>query len=89
MIILSEISQKEKDKYLMTYNTYMWNLKYGTNEPTYKTGKTHRHGEQIYSCQGGGGGSGMDGEFGVAGCQLLPLEWVGPGALLNSTGKGE
>ena len=35
ILTLSEISQKEKDKYHMTI-TYIWNLKYGTNEPTYK-----------------------------------------------------
>ena len=33
ILILSEVSQ-EKDKY---YITHMWNLKYGTNEPVYKT----------------------------------------------------
>ena len=33
-IILSEVSQKEKDKY---HITYMWNLKYDTNEPIYET----------------------------------------------------
>ena len=30
IIMLSKISQKEKDK-------YMWNLKYDTNEPIYET----------------------------------------------------
>ena len=34
IIILSEVSQKEKGKY---HITYMWNLKYDTNEPVYKT----------------------------------------------------
>ena len=34
MIILSEMSQKEKDKYK---STYRWNLKYDTAEPTYET----------------------------------------------------
>ena len=32
---------------------YMWNLTYGTNEPTYKTEKkTHRHRDQNCVCQG-------------------------------------
>ena len=36
IIMLSEVSQKEKDKYY--YNiTYMWNLKYDTNELIYET----------------------------------------------------
>ena len=36
IIILNEVSQKEKDKYYVIF-TYIWNLKYGTNEPIYKT----------------------------------------------------
>ena len=35
VIILSEISQKEKDKYCDI--TYMWNLKYDPNELIYET----------------------------------------------------
>ena len=37
MIILSELSQNEKDKYHMYDITYMWNLKYDMNELIYKT----------------------------------------------------
>ena len=33
------------------------------------------------------GGSGMDGEFGVGGCKLLNLGWLGNGVLLYSTGN--
>ena len=40
-LILSEVSQKEKDKYI----SYMWNLKYGTDDPIYKTETDHGHGE--------------------------------------------
>ena len=40
----------------------MWNLKYGMNEST-KQKQIHR--EQTCVCQGGGGRSGMDWEFGV------------------------
>ena len=36
IIIISEVSQKGKDKYHMIF-TYMWDLKYDTNEPIYKT----------------------------------------------------
>ena len=32
-LILSEVSQKEKDKY---HITYIWNLIYGTNEPFHR-----------------------------------------------------
>ena len=39
IIILHEVSQKEKDKYYVI--SCMWNLKYETNEFIYKT-DTHR-----------------------------------------------
>jgi len=39
----------------------------------------------IISCQGGGGGSGMDGEFGVGKSKLLYLEWISNEVLLYST----
>ena len=43
--------------------------------------------EQTCGCQGGGGGNGMDWEFGVNRCKLLPLEWISNGILLYSTGN--
>ena len=39
--------------------------------------QTHRHVEQTSGCQGGGGGNGMDWEFGVGRCRLLHLEGIG------------
>ena len=54
------MKQVRKRKTNTTDITYMWNLKYGTNEST-KQKQTHRHGEQTCGCQGGGGlGSEMD-----------------------------
>ena len=38
MIILSEVSQKGRDKYHMI-SCLLWNLKYDTNEPIHKTEK--------------------------------------------------
>ena len=61
---LSEVSQKEKDKYQMI--THMWNLIYRTNELK----QTHRHREQDLWV----GGIGMCWEFGVGRCKLLHLE---------------
>ena len=71
--ILSEVSQKAKEKYPYDI-TYIWNLLYSTNEPFHRK-ETHGLGEQTCVCQGWGG-SEMDGEFGVSRCKLLPLEWV-------------
>ena len=64
--------------------TYMWNLKYGTNEPIYRT-ETASHREQICGCKGRG--SRMDGEFGVSRCKLLRLEWLSNEVPLYSTGN--
>ena len=47
-----KVSQKEKDKYDITY---MWNLKYDTDELMYKQKHTQRHGEQTCGYQGGEG----------------------------------
>ena len=43
-----------------------------TNESFHRK-ENHGHGEQVCGCQGGGGGSGMDWEFGVNRCKLLLL----------------
>ena len=37
--------------------------------------------------KGGGGGSGIDWEFGVSRCKLMPLEWISNEILLCSTGN--
>ena len=72
ILILSEVSQKEKDKYHISgiYITYIWNLIYDTNESFHRK-ETHGLGEQICGCQRGGGGSGMDLESRVNRCKLL------------------
>ena len=49
--------------------------------------QTHRHGEETYDCQGGGGRRGMDWKFGVDRCKLFHLEWISKGVLLYSTGN--
>ena len=64
IIILSEVSQKEKDK--LPYDiTYMWNLKYDTNELIYETET------DLWLPRGRGSGGGMDWEFGISRCKLL------------------
>ena len=39
ILLVSEISQKEKDKYHMV--SHMWNVKCVLNDPTYKTETDH------------------------------------------------
>ena len=43
--------------------------------------QTHGHREKTCGCQGGGG-SGVDREFGVSRCKLLHLEWISNEILL-------
>ena len=66
-------------------SVYM-NLIYSTNEP-FHIKENHGLKEQVYGCQGGGGGSEMDWELGVNRCRLLPLEWISNEILLCSTGN--
>ena len=77
MIILSEVSQTEKDKLISCDITHMWNLKYGTNEPIYKTetdSQTSR--TDWWLPRGEGLGGGMEWEVGVSRCQLFYREWI-------------
>ena len=83
ILILSELSQKEKENYHMT--SHIWNLIYGTNELFHRK-ENHGLREQTCGCQGGGG-SGVDWELGVNRCKLLPLEWISNDILLCSTGN--
>ena len=55
--------------------TYMWNLKYGTNEPIYET-ETESQTQRIdlWLPRGRRVRGGMDGEFGVSRCKLLYIE---------------
>ena len=53
IIILSEVSQKEKDKYHMI-SLNVWTLKYGTDELIYETetqSQTESQREQVCCCR--------------------------------------
>ena len=47
ILILSDVSQKEKDKYHMI--SHIWNLIYGTNKAFHRK-ENHGHGEQTCDC---------------------------------------
>ena len=87
MIILS-VSKSERERQIPYDITYMWNLKYDTNELIYKTetdSETQR--TDSWLPRGRGKGRGMDWEFGVGRCKLLHLEWINNKVLLYSTGN--
>ena len=71
IIILSKVSQKEKD--ILYDTTYMWNLKYDTNELIYKT-ETDSQRTDLWLLRGRGSGGGMDWEFGIDIYTLLYLK---------------
>ena len=75
ILVLSEVSQKEKDKHLW-YHLYVESKIW--HKWTYLTEQkqTHRHRGQMCSWQGGRGGSGIDQEFGVSRCKLLHMGWL-------------
>ena len=82
--ILSEISQKEKDKYHMI-SLYLESMA----QMNLSTQKKQIHGlrEKTCGCQGGEGGSRMHWEFGVSRCKQLHLEWISNEILLGITGN--
>jgi len=84
ILILSEVSQKEKDKYHVI--SHIWNLIYGTNELFHRK-ETYRLGEQSCGRQGGGGGSRIDWESEVKRCEVLHLECISNEILLYNTGN--
>ena len=54
-------SKSERERQISYDITYMWYLKYGTNEPIYKTETESRHREQTCGYQGAGEGRERDG----------------------------
>ena len=53
--------------------TYMWNLKYGTNELIHRN-RNRVIKNRLVVAKGDGGGREMDCEFGVGRCKLLRVE---------------
>ena len=75
--------KSERERQISYDITYSWNLIYSTNEPFHR--KENR-GHREETCGFQGGGSGMDWEFGVNRCKLVPLKWINNKILLYSTG---
>ena len=79
ILTLSKVSQKEKYKYHMI-PLQLWNLKYGTDDPIYKTETDHGQGRQTCGLWGGEGREWNGwGIWEFSGCQMLYLEWSGNG----------
>ena len=85
-ITLSEVSQKEKNKY-HRYHSYVYSKIWHkwTNELIYETELGYR--EQTGVAKEEGGGRGMEWKVGVIRCKLLYLEWIKNKFLLYITGN--
>ena len=79
-------SKSQRESQIPYDITYIWNLIYDTNE-TFHRKENQGLGEETCGCQGGVGGSGMDGQLEVNRCILLPLKWISNEILLCSTGN--
>ena len=85
ILILSEVSQKEEDNtiwYHLFVESKIWHR---WSYPKKEKQITARENRLVVACREWGG-SGMDAEFGVGGCKLLHLDWMGNGVLPYSTG---
>ena len=66
--------------------TYTWNLKYDTNEPTYKTetdSQAYKTDFEVAKREWVWGK--VEWEFGISRCKLLHIGWINNKALLYST----
>ena len=81
-----EVSQKEKDKYhLISLIFGIYNMAQMILSTEQK--KIMDMVRRLVVTRREGGGSGMDGEYGVGRYKLLYLEWISNGILLCSTGN--
>ena len=67
-------SKSERERQIVYDITYMWSLKCGTNKPIYRIEIDSDIENRLVVAKGEGRGSGMDWEYGVNRCKLLPLE---------------
>ena len=85
-IIIQSKVKSERDRQMSYDITYMWNVKYKTNELSTKQKKIQRYREQTCSLpRERGGGEGMDQEFGISRC-ILYTGWINK-VILYSTGN--
>ena len=80
-------SKSDRERQIWYDITYMWNLKYDTNELIYETeidSQTWR--TDLWLPRGKEGGT-VCWEFGISRCKLLYIEWINNKEILCSTGN--
>ena len=81
-------TKSEKERQIPYDSTYMWNLKYDTNEHIYETERdspTERTDLWLPRGRSGGGVKGW--VFEIGRCKLLYIGWINNKALFHSTGN--
>ena len=76
--------KSERERQIPYDITYIWNLKYGTNDPISKQKQITDMKSRLVSARRDGR---MDREFRGGKCKVLYLEWINNGVLLYSTGN--
>ena len=78
----------ERGRQIQYGSTYVWNLKYGTDEPIYRTETDSQTQTAVLflPTEGGKRGNGMNWEFKVNICKMLYLEWIDHQVLLYIQG---
>ena len=80
-------NNSEREKQIPYDITYMWNVKYDTNQDSYKAkidSQTQRTDFRLSRRRGGGG---VDWEFGISRGKVLYIKWINNKILLDSTGN--
>ena len=67
--------------------TYMWNLKWDTNELIYERNRLTNIENRLMAAKEERSGGGMEWDFGVSRCKLLYIGWINSKVLLYSTGN--
>ena len=73
IIILSEVSQKEKDKYHISLTCRIYNMTQVNS--SVKQEQTHRHRTDLWEVEGLQD-RGVDWKFGISKCKLLYVGWI-------------
>ena len=74
-------SKSERERQILYDITYMWNIKYDTDELIYETET------DLWLPRGRRGGGRKDWEFGISRYKLFYIEWINNEVLLYSTGN--
>ena len=80
-------SKSKRERQIPYDITYMWNLKYDTNELIYEKEIDPQIENRLVVAKGKWGEGGLYWEFGTSKCKLFCIKWINNKVLLYSTGN--